>query len=111
MTKLLPSILPSLYNKPSIWCVVFTSTFIDCFIGDWFHMAILIIVGNIWETRSLSNVWSNFFDKIMPTMYANWGFLFKDILAYRFVPTHIRATFDHALSTVFSGIFSFIENE
>jgi hypothetical protein len=111
MTKLLPKYFPKYYTNPSKWRVAITSSLIDCFIGDWLYMSTLIFFGGYWETKSLAKAAKNVKEKIIPTMFANWSFWFLDIIMYRFIPIHLRATFDHSCSTVFSGIFSFIEND
>ena len=53
MNVMLPKIFPKLFHKPTIFKIAVTSTLIDCFIGDWFHMGILIIFGNLWDIRKL----------------------------------------------------------
>ena len=74
-------------------------------------MSSLIFFGGFWETRSIKKAYENVKEKIVTTMFANWGFWFLDVIMYRYIPIHLRATFDHSCSTLFSAIFSYIEND
>ena len=111
MYKLLPKYLPKYYTNPSKWRIAITSSLVDCFVGDWLYMSSLIFFGGYWETKSFVEAFKNVKEKIIPTMFANWAFCILDIFMYRFVPMHLRATFDHTSSTLFSAIFSYIEND
>ena len=50
MNKLLPKLFPKFYKNPSLWKIAITSCIIDCFIGDWLYMSLLIFFGGFWET-------------------------------------------------------------